>query len=134
MTIQPMPFKLHISDDLLADLKARLTRVRWPDEAPDNHWKYGTDLPYLKSMLEYWRDGYDWRQHEALLNGFNQYKMKLAGIDVHFIHEEGKGPAPMPLLLSHGWPGSVYEFYKILPMHGGPTNVCVNTQGGNEGI
>jgi len=83
---------------------------------PDNHWKYGADLPYLKSLLEYWRDGYDWRQHEARLNSLNQYKVKLAGIDVQFIREEGKGPAPMPLLLSHGWPGSVYEFHKILPM------------------
>jgi len=101
---------------VLADLKARLTRVRWPDEVPDNRWKYGTDLPYLRSLVEYWRDGYDWRKHEAKLNSFKQYKVKLAGIDLHFIREEGKGPAPMPLLLSHGWPGSVHEFYKILPM------------------
>ena len=116
MAIQPTPFKLDVSDDLLADLKTRLTRVRWPDEVPDNHWKYGADLAYLKSLLEYWRDGYDWRQHEARLNGFNQYNVRLAGIDVHFIREEGKGPAPMPLLLSHGWPGSVHEIHKILPM------------------
>jgi microsomal epoxide hydrolase len=116
MTTEPIPFQLHVGDDVLSDLKARLTRVRWPDEVPDNRWKYGTDLPYLKSLVEYWRDGYDWRKHEAKLNAFKQYKVKLAGIDVHFIREEGKGPAPMPLLLSHGWPGSVHEFHKILPM------------------
>ena len=110
------PFSLHVGDDVLADLKTRLTRVRWPDEVPDNQWKYGTDLPYLKSLVEYWRDGYDWRKHEAQLNGFKQYKVKLAGSDVHFIREEGKGPKPMPLLISHGWPGSVHEFHKILPM------------------
>jgi microsomal epoxide hydrolase len=116
MSNTPLPFELHVNDDVLADLKARLTRVRWPDEVPDNRWKYGTDLPYLKSLVEYWRDGYDWRKHEAKLNSFTQYKVKLAGIDLHFISEQGKGPAPMPLLLSHGWPGSVHEFYKILPM------------------
>ncbi len=116
MTAKPTPFSLHVGDDVLADLKARLTRVRWPDEVPDNNWKYGTDLRYLKSLVEYWRDGYDWRKHEAKLNGFKQYKVKLAGIDVHFIREEGKGPNPMPLLISHGWPGSVHEFHKIIPM------------------
>ena len=116
MSAAPTPFKLHVDDDVLADLKTRLTRVRWPDEVPDNHWKYGTDLPYLKALVEYWRDGYDWRKHEAQLNGFKQYKVELAGIDVHFIREEGKGPKPMPLLISHGWPGSVHEFHKILPM------------------
>ena len=116
MSTALMPFQLHVGDDVLSDLKARLTRVRWPDEVPDNHWKYGADLPYLKSLVEYWHDDYDWRKHEAKLNGFKQYKVNLAGIDVHFIREEGKGPAPMPLLLSHGWPGSVHEFHKILPM------------------
>ena len=116
MSTTPKPFKLHVSDELLADLKQRLARVRWPDEVPDNHWKYGTDLPYLKSLVEYWRDGYDWRKQEAQLNAFTQFKVKLAGIDVHFIREEGKGPKPLPLLISHGWPGSVHEFHKIIPM------------------
>ena len=116
MSTTPIPFQLYVGDDVLSDLKARLTRVRWPDEVPDNHWKYGADLPYLKSLVDYWRDGYDWRKHEAQLNSFKQYKVKLAGIDLHFIREEGKGPVPMPLLLSHGWPGSVHEFHKILPM------------------
>src|SRR6476646_7973124 len=90
MSNTPVPFELHVGDDVLADLKARLTRVRWPDEVPDNRWKYGTDLPYLRSLVEYWRDGYDWRKHEAKLNSFKQYKVKLAGIDLHFIREEGK--------------------------------------------
>ena len=116
MTAAPTPFRLHVGDDVLADLKSRLARVRWPDEVPDNHWKYGTDLPYLKSLVEYWRDRYQWRKHETEFNRFNQYKVSLAGIDVHYIHEEGKGPKPMPLLISHGWPGSVYEFHKLIPM------------------
>ena len=116
MTAAPTPFRLHVVDDVLADLKSRLSRVRWPDEVPDNRWKYGTDLPYLKSLVEYWRDRYDWRKHEAGINHFNQYKVRLAGIDVHYIREEGKGPRPMPLLISHGWPGSVHEFHKLIPM------------------
>lgn len=116
MTVSPIPFRLNVGDDVLGDLKARLARVRWPDEVPDNHWKYGTDLPYLKSLVEYWRDRYEWRKQEAEFNRFNQFKVRLAGIDVHYIHEEGKGPKPMPLLISHGWPGSVHEFHKLIPM------------------
>ncbi|HVY05071.1 MAG TPA: epoxide hydrolase [Burkholderiales bacterium] len=116
MHAKPTPFSLHVSDAVLADLKARLAAVRWPDEVPGNNWKYGTDLPYLKSLVSYWKDEYDWRRHEAKLNGFRQFTVKLSGIDVHYIHEEGKGPKPMPLLISHGWPGSVHEFHKILPM------------------
>ena len=116
MIAAPTPFRLHVGDDVLADLKSRLARVRWPDEVPDNHWKYGTDLAYLKSLVEYWRDRYDWRKHETGINRFNQYKVSLAGIDVHYIREEGKGPKPMPLLVSHGWPGSVHEFHKLIPM------------------
>ncbi len=116
MTAAPKPFRLHVNDDVLADLKSRLARVRWPDEVPDNKWKYGTDLPYLKSLVEYWRDGYDWRKQEAGFNRFNQFTVRLAGIDLHYIREEGKGPKPMPLLISHGWPGSVHEFHKLIPM------------------
>jgi pimeloyl-ACP methyl ester carboxylesterase len=116
MAAKPTPFSLHVGDDVLTDLKSRLARVRWPDEVPDNHWKYGTDLPYLKGLVAYWSDQYDWRKHEAELNRFRQFKVKLKRIDLHFIREEGKGPKPLPLLLSHGWPGSVHEFHKIIPM------------------
>jgi len=113
---EPVPYKIDIDQSILDDLQHRLSNVRWPDEVPDNNWKFGTDLGYLKTLVDYWREKYDWRKHEAVLNGFRQYKVRLAGIDMHFVHEEGKGPAPMPLLISHGWPGSVYEFHKLLPM------------------
>jgi microsomal epoxide hydrolase len=116
MGATPTPFKLHVDDDVLADLKRRLSQVRWPDEVPGNEWQYGANLAYLKSLVGYWRDGYDWRRHEAQFNAFEQYKVKLAGIDLHYLRAEGKGPRPLPLLLSHGWPGSVHEFHKILPM------------------
>lgn len=110
------PFSLNVPDSVLIDLNQRLKMTRWPDEIPNNQWKYGADLSYLKSFCEYWANDYDWRAHESVINSFNQYTAKVAGIDLHFIYEEGKGENPTPLLLSHGWPGSVYEFHKILPM------------------
>ncbi|HEV8640145.1 MAG TPA: alpha/beta fold hydrolase [Methylomirabilota bacterium] len=112
----PRPFRIHVADEVLADLRARLGRVRWPDEIPGAGWRYGTDLAYLKELVAYWRDKYDWRAHEAQLNRFRQFTVSLGGIDLHFIHEPGVGPAPLPLLLSHGWPGSIVEFQRLLPM------------------
>lgn len=122
---KPVPFEVRVDDAVLQDLARRLEATRWPDEVPQNRWRFGTDLGYLRSLVEYWRNGYDWRKHEAILNRFKQFKVRLSGIDVHYIHEQGKGPKPMPLLLSHGWPGSVFEFHKLIPMltdpaaHGG---------------
>jgi len=113
---QVTPFTLSVPDSALSDLKQRLKNTRWPDEIPNNNWSYGADLGYLKDLCAYWENDYDWRAHEAVINRFKQYKTKVAGIDLHFIYEEGKGENPQPLLLSHGWPGSVYEFHKIIPM------------------
>ena len=91
-------------------------RVRWPDEPPGPAWSTGASVAYMQNLVAYWRDGFDWRAQEAAINRFRQFKARLGGIDLHFIHEEGKGPNPMPLFLSHGWPGSIVEFLKILPM------------------
>src|SRR3954447_25753619 len=74
MAAKPTPFSLHVGDDVLADLKSRLAHVRWPDEVPDKHWKYGTDLPYMKALVEYWGGRYDWRKHEADLTRFPQFR------------------------------------------------------------
>jgi len=112
----PRPFRLEVPEETLADLRARLTRVRWPDEPPLEPWSTGASVAYLKRLVDYWRDGFDWRAEEAKLNALTQFTAPLAGVDVHFIHEQGKGPEPMPLLLSHGWPGSVVEFRKLIPM------------------
>jgi pimeloyl-ACP methyl ester carboxylesterase len=112
----PQPFTIQVPDAVLADLRQRLGRVRWPDEIPGAGWEYGTDLAYMQDLVTYWREAYDWRTHEALLNGFQQYTVPLGGIDLHFIHEPGHGPDPLPLLISHGWPGSVWEFYKLIPL------------------
>jgi microsomal epoxide hydrolase len=113
--MRPRPFSLHVPDAVLADLRERLARVRWPDEVPGAAWRYGTDLGYMKSLVAYWRERYDWRAHEAALNRMRQFTVPLAGIELHFIHEPGVGPAPLPLLLSHGWPGSIVEFQQLIP-------------------
>jgi len=110
------PFTLHVEDRVLDDLRQRLARTRWPDEAPGPSWSTGSSVAYMKSLTEHWCSGFDWRAHEAALNRFRQFTVPLAGIDLHFIHEPGQGPAPLPLLLSHGWPGSVFEFLRLIPL------------------
>jgi len=110
------PFRVDLPEAVLEDLRARLARTRLPDEPPLEPWSTGTSVEYLRGLLAYWRDGFDWRAQEAKLNAFRQFSAPVAGIELHFIHEEGRGPAPMPLLVSHGWPGSVFEFYKLIPM------------------
>src|SRR5229473_220381 len=110
------PFKIHVPDEVLSDLRERLARTRFASEIPGTGWDYGTNLDYLKQLVEYWRDSYDWRKHEAELNRFTHFKANIDGLNLHFIHDRGRGPNPMPLLLSHGWPGSVYEFMQIIPM------------------
>ncbi|HYL57765.1 MAG TPA: epoxide hydrolase [Candidatus Acidoferrales bacterium] len=118
-------FRIEVPDAVLADLNERLARTRFPDEVSDTGWEYGANLAYVKQLVEYWRTKYDWRAHERELNRFAHFKADVDGLGVHFIHEHGKGPNPKPLLLIHGWPGSVYEFMKIIPMltdpaaHGG---------------
>jgi len=115
MTAIPQPFTIRVDDSVLADLRTRLERVRWPDEIPASDWRYGTDLLYMKELAAYWRERYDWRVHEARLNRLRQFTAPVNGIDLHFIHEPGVGPRPLPLLLSHGWPGSILEFEALIP-------------------
>ena len=111
----PEAFTLRISDAAINDLRGRLFRTRLPDQAPGDPWEYGTNVDYLNGLIEYWRTGFDWRAQEARLNAFPQYKVPLHDIDVHFLHVPGKGPNPLPLLLMHGWPGSVFEFIDMIP-------------------
>jgi microsomal epoxide hydrolase len=112
----PKPFKLRITDAALADLRERLRRVRWPDEAPLEPWSTGASLEYMKRLVHHWRTEFDWRAQEEKLNQFRQFTLPVGGIDLHFIHEPGRGPNPMPLLLTHGWPGSILEFHKLIPL------------------
>ncbi len=114
MSIQP--FKINIPQATLDDLRERLSRTRWPDEVEGAGWDYGTNLDYLKSLVDYWQHGFDWRAQEAKLNQFAQFRARVDGLGIHFIHERGKGPDPRPLILTHGWPDSFYRMYKIIPM------------------
>jgi len=115
MPARPEPFTLTVAEEAIADLRERLGRTRYPDQAPGAPWDYGTDVGYLQQLVDYWRTGFDWRREEARLNAFLQYKVPLCDIDLHFLHVLGNGPAPCPLLLLHGWPGSVFEFIELIP-------------------
>lgn len=111
----PTPFTLHVPESEIADLKDRLARTRFPDSAPGDPWAFGTSVDYLRPLLAYWRDGFDWRAAEAKLNAYPQFKQSREDGDLHWLQAQGKGPNPMPLLLLHGWPGSVFEFVDFIP-------------------
>ena len=112
----PKPFTLLIPDAAIAELRERLARTRWPDEPPLPPWSTGTSVAYLRELIDYWRTGFDWRVWEANLNSFPQFTIPIRGINLHFIRVPSRRPDAMPLLISHGWPGSVFEFHKILPL------------------
>jgi microsomal epoxide hydrolase len=115
MKKSPEPFTLQVPDAALADLRERLARTRFPDQAPGEPWAYGTDVGWMRDFVAYWRDRFDWRAEEARLNALPQFKVPLHGIDLHYLHVPGRGPDPFPLLVSHGWPGSVFEFLDLIP-------------------
>ena len=108
------PFRIDVADTTLRQIRERVAQYPWHEMPDDGGWDYGTNLDYLKQLCAYWVDEYDWRQHEADLNRFAHYRTEIDDIDLHFIHEPGSGPTPMPLIISHGWPGSVVEFNDII--------------------
>ena len=115
------PFKLHVEDSVLLDLKERLSKARWPDQlnAPINdEWLYGTEMSYLKNLAEYWEKEFDWRANEEKFNNMGpQFTTKTKdGRRLHFLHKKSTNPNAKPLLISHGWPGSIFEFVKIIPL------------------
>ena len=120
MAVQP--YKIEIPDSDLDDLKSRLERTRWPDELPGTGWDYGSNLDYVKELVEYWRTEFDWHAQEKLINSFSHFKSEVDGLNIHFIHEKGKGPNPMPLVITHGWPGTFFEMYKVIPMLSDPAS------------
>jgi pimeloyl-ACP methyl ester carboxylesterase len=116
------PFKVEVSDAVLKDLKDRLDNTRWPDEIPGSGWDYGANLDYIKELVEYWRTKFDWRAQEKLINSLSHFKTDVDGLGIHFIHEKGKGPNPMPLVITHGWPGTFFEMHKVIPMLSDPAS------------
>ncbi len=115
MPADPEAFTLCVPDAALADLSQRLSFARFPERTPGEAWAYGSDVDYMRDLVDYWKGRFDWRRAEAALNAIPQYKVALDGIELHYLVQEGKGPNPAPLLLLHGWPGSVFEFLEILP-------------------
>ena len=108
------PFTIDIPDDVLADLKERLARARMPDEPEGVGWQLGMNQAYLRQLVEYWRDEFDWRAQERRLNRLDQFKTRIDGLDIHFVHRRSAEPGAFPLILTHGWPGTFAEFDKVI--------------------
>ena len=110
----PRPFRIEIPDEVLERIRARVAGYVWHEMPDDGGWAYGANLDYMKALCAYWLEEFDWRAQEAKLNGLSHFTAPVEGIDIHFIHEKGSGPAPLPLIISHGWPGSVAEFTDVI--------------------
>jgi pimeloyl-ACP methyl ester carboxylesterase len=125
MTTTMKPFRIAVGDDVLDDLKSRLRKTRWPEVELVDDWSQGAPLKWVQEVCRYWAEDYDWRRREALLNRFAQFTTEIDGLDIHFVHARSPHPEAMPLIITHGWPGSIVEFHKVIepltnPMaHGG---------------
>jgi pimeloyl-ACP methyl ester carboxylesterase len=125
MSAEIRPFRIEVADSALEDLRERLTRTRWPERETVEDWSQGVPLDYLQEVCAYWREVYDWRRAEAQLNAIPQFYTELDGLQIHFLHARSPHPQALPLLITHGWPGSVVEFMKVIgplvdpPSHGG---------------
>ncbi|WP_176562643.1 epoxide hydrolase family protein [Paracoccus liaowanqingii] len=119
------PFQIAVPDAAIADLHMRLDRVRWSAAQDDQSWASGTSVAFLQRLVDRWRTGFDWRQAEVGMNRLPQFMARLEGVDIHFVHRKGVGPDPLPLILTHGWPGSFMEMEQVIPLltdpaaHGG---------------
>ena len=120
MDIQP--YKIHVSDEILSDLHERLKRTRWPEKELVEDWSQGIPLGYVQEMCDYWLHTYNWRQRETELNRFDQFVTTIDECDIHFIHQRSPHEQATPLILSHGWPGSIVEFQKVIAPLSDPTN------------
>ena len=108
------PFRIETPDEEIADLRRRLAAARWPEEEPVDDWSMGIPLAYLKEVCTYWAEGYDWNKRAERINQFPQFKTPIDGVDVHFLHVRSPNPDALPLVLTHGWPGSIVEFLKVI--------------------
>jgi hypothetical protein len=107
-------FKIDIPDKSLKEIYDKVKKYPWHEMPDDGGWKYGSNLDYMKKISNYWVNDFNWRKHEANINKFSNFITKVNNIDIHFIHEKGSGSNPTPLLLMHGWPGSIVEFLDII--------------------
>ena len=126
MTSSVVRFRVEIPEEDLADLRQRLGRTRWPESATADGWAQGVPLAYLQELCSYWAEGYDWRVAEARLNALGQFATEIDGLEVCFIHVRSPHHGALPLIMTHGWPGSVVEFLKVI----GPLTDPVSYGGG----
>jgi pimeloyl-ACP methyl ester carboxylesterase len=125
-----IPFRIAVSDDDLDDLRQRLRHTRWPERECVDDWNQGIPLDYTRELAAYWADGYDWRAREAALNRFDQFTTEIDGLDIHFIHQRSPHDDALPLIITHGWPGSIVEFHKVIePLTGTFHVVCPSLPG-----
>ena len=124
------PFKVNISNQVLDSIYAKVKKYPWHEMPDDGGWKYGTNLDYMKEITNYWVSDFDWRKHEAHINNFSNFKTEVNDIEIHFIIEKGSGSNPMPLLLMHGWPGSIFEFLDIIPILTNPIKYGIKSNKG----
>jgi pimeloyl-ACP methyl ester carboxylesterase len=110
------PFSIQVGDEVLSDLRARIRNTRWPEQTPGAAWEQGTDLEYLRQMLEYWADEFDWRAQERALNAFDQFRAELDGVRIHFVHVRATHGQGIPLILTHGWPSTFVELLPLVPL------------------
>ena len=115
------PFRIDVPDETLVDLRRRLAETRWPDAEPVEDWSQGVPLAWIQDMCQYWGSAYDWRDRESRLNRFDHYITGIDGVDIHFIHQRSPHPEARPLLITHGWPGSIVEFHKVIEPLTNPT-------------
>ena len=116
------PFKIDIPTETLDAIRKKVIAFPWHEMPDDGGWEYGTNLNYMKEFCDYWVNGFDWREQESRLNQFTHFKSPIDGIDIHFIYEKGSGANPKPLILSHGWPGSIVEFVDFVDLLAHPEN------------
>lgn len=126
MTPNIRPFRIAVGDDVLHDLQTRLRNTRWPEAQTVDDWSQGAPLAWIQDICRHWAQTYDWRAREARLNRFAQFVTTLDGLDVHFVHARSPHADAMPLLITHGWPGSIVEFHKVIEPLTDPTRFCGN--------
>ena len=113
---QADPFTINVSDEVIADLRARISNTRWPEKSPATPWEQGTDLLYLQDLLAYWADGFAWRTQEDWLNSFHHFRADIDGIGIHFVHERAVSGEGIPLVMTHGWPSCFAEYLPLVPL------------------
>jgi pimeloyl-ACP methyl ester carboxylesterase len=114
--VRVVPFSIRFEEEVLSDLRSRIRATRWPDAAPGDAWSQGTDTAYLRDLLDYWADGFDWREQERRLNACRHFRAEIDGVDVHFVHERARHVEGIPLIWTHGWPSTFAEYLPLVPL------------------